>query len=1115
MKIDSEKFGNLNFFYYLYPLNWVHPTLDVYSSQALYFMSLNVITASAGSGKTFRLTTEYLKLSLTKSPSYFTRILGITFTNKAANEMKENILKELDLIVKNPDKSNQLEHLKDLPEFGGDVKKVREKAALVQRNILLSYHDFSLTTIDSFFQRIIRAFFRDLGLASNFDVELNSDQVVSDALNHYLKKMKADDPLMQIISNIQEDLIRDAKSPNYKNELKKLSREIFKEHKLPDTRKNKDRLKEIKSELYQYVKTADETFEIFKDEARKILEKYNLEPHDFSGKGRSFVNYLIRREAAVAYEIPTGSTWLKALESVEVWYAKSAPQSTIDQIVACSNELQPLMQNIQEHLLKTKENYLSNVAIIKSFNSFEAISYLKAIVRDYIKENNLFLLGETYEMLKDFLKETDSPLVYERIGNRYNHIFVDEFQDTSRYQYDNIRPLISENMASGDSNLVVGDIKQAIYRFRNGDWRMLKYDVHEDFQDIIQDSLRHNWRSDKDILNFNNDLFKFLPEKLSTALDLKIGESMPEWSQMKESKAIREIYSDAEQQYPSKGNEKSGYVQLEFFDLKGSKKEDLEAQLFRRMEGELLDLEKRGFRPGQIAMLTRTRTEGRKLIEWLTDMQAKYPESKIFEFFSEEVLSIGDSPAVETVVSLMKLVLLGKSNQRYKQLLLLQFSHFSKKAGLSNPLHKDEDGLFIKTSSNIPKELDDLISTGISQGIKGLFSSIVSYLGLGREDLKKHFYYLAAFADEIDEYSKKNGDDLSGYLKYWEEDGREKNVEPPSSPDKISIMTVHKSKGLAFDVVFMPFAGVDLMPKNDTIIWVKDDRFTDDDEKAQMFPITASSTAPQSRFKSEYWTEVMYNWLDQLNVFYVGCTRPRNALFIYAYGKEDKESSLIPFLKAFAKNKLIPMPVPPNEHEEIEVYSFVENPRKNLVPKSSEASTNKTITLENYNSAQQLPQIKTTEIKAGIASAEAGDRTAIEEGLLMHRILELVIRKSDLPKALLQVIEEGHMAENEYDEWKSRIQAAFGLDPVANWFEDGIEVLNERDILLPDGRRYRPDRVVLKGTKAIVIDYKTGRPYAHYQKQMGVYCAVLHEMGYDETEAWLFYTDAMKTEKVN
>ena len=1079
-------------------------------------MSLNVITASAGSGKTFRLTTEYLKLSLTKSPSYFTRILGITFTNKAANEMKAKVLEELDLLAKNPEESGHKEALLSMSEFGRDVDKIKQKAAEVQRNILLSYHDFSLTTIDSFFQRIIRAFFRDLGLASNFDVELNVDQVVTDALNDYLKKMRADDPLMRIISNIQEDLIRETKSPNYKKELKKLSREIFKENQLPDTRKNKDRLSKVKSVLNEYVYAADKTFEIYKEKAREIVEKFDLEPNDFSGKKNSFVNYFIRREKVDAYEIPNGSNWIKALESVDAWYAKSAPNATKEQIIACSNELMPVIQEVHEYLVERKESYLSNRAIIRSYNSFEAISYLKAIVREYIKENNLFLLGETYEMLKDFLKETDSPLVYERIGNRYKHIFVDEFQDTSRYQYDNIRPLISENMASGDSNLVVGDIKQAIYRFRNGDWRMLKYDVHEDFQEIVQDSLRFNWRSDKDIVNFNNALFEFMPDKLSEVLDLKIGESMPEWTEMKESKAIREIYSDAEQTYPKKEPERHGYVQMEFFS-KGRKNEDFDVPLFRRMEGELLDLEKRGFRPGQIAMLTRTRTEGRKLIEWLTEMQTKYPKSEIFDFFSEEVLSIGDSPAVETIVSLMKLALLGKSEQRYKQLLLLQFSHFSNKAGLNNTLYKTGNGLFIDTLGKIPEELDDLISDGIQQGIKGLFSNIVAGLGLGKESMEKHFYYLSAFSDEIDEYHKKNGDDLAGFVKYWEEEGRDKNVEPPSSPDKINIMTVHKSKGLAFDVVFMPFAGVNLMPKSDTIIWVEDDRFENDKEQAQMFPIFASSSARETRFKSEYWTEVMYNWLDQLNVFYVGCTRPRNALYVYVYGNNGikNEESLIPFLKTFASNKLKQLDLPPTEHEDIEAYAYGENARENLIPKSSKKSPTNTTSLEKYHSAQQLPQIKTTGIKTGIASADSSDRTAIEEGLLMHRILELVIRKSDLPKALLQVIEEGHMAESEYDEWKSRIQAAFGLDPVAKWFEDGIEVLNERDILLPDGRRYRPDRVVLKGNKAIVIDYKTGRPYAHYQKQMGVYCSVLREMGYDETEAWLFYTDAMKTEQVN
>ena len=1040
----------------------------------------------------------------------------MTFTNKAANEMKENILEELYKLSNDPDKSNQTEHLLTMPEFNGSKEQLKEKAKIVLQNILLSFHDFSLTTIDSFFQRIIRAFFRDLGLASNFDVELNSEQVASNALDDYLKKMDENDPLIDIIGNIQDELIRNEKSPDYKKQLLNLSKELFKEHNLPDTRKNRRKLNEIKSELKKYIDTSNQRTDLLKDQINQVIELYDLDPFDFKGKTRSFIYSIIIREKEDIYSLVDLKSWPEAISNPNSWMVATSKGDVKEKILASAKQLLPLFQELNNHIETTKETYFSNLALLKNFNSFEALSYLKAIIEDYINENNLFLLGKTYELLREFLSKTDSPLIYERIGNRYNNIFVDEFQDTSRYQYDNMKPLVSETLASGKDNLIVGDIKQAIYRFRNGDWKLLKYDVQNDFQEIINDLLDYNHRSDLHIVDFNNDLFEKLPIWINQNLHNKVEASFPMWKELKESTAIEEIYSGVKQKYPSYKEKSKGYVQMEFYS-NAKTNDEFEEVLFHRMEKELLELEKQGFQAGHIAMLTRKGDEVRKLIQWLSEMQKKHPESQIFEFFSEEVLAIGDSPLVELIICLMKFALLGEGHSKYRQLLMLQMNYFSHKAGLESHFSQNHEGLFIKTGSKLPETLKEVINVGSRSGLLGLFSSIVKELDLGRNTLKEQFYYLAAFSDEIENYHSNCGNDLAGFLKYWKEEGREKNVEPPSSPNKISLMTIHKSKGLAFDVVFMPFSAVDLMPKSKNIIWVKDERFTGEDGKVLEFPIRTEKNTADTRFKTDYWLEVMYNWLDQLNVFYVGCTRPRHALFIYNYEKKivkNQEAMLMSYLRKFAETSLKKIGSDTNEHEEIEVFVKEENVRKELIPPKKMLKVEKSLTFEEYTSSDKLPKIKAIGPDGGLTSAGFSERTAVEEGLLMHRILELVVRKSDLKKALLQLIEEGHIADSEFDLWENRIQAALKLQPVAEWFRDDLEVLNERDILMPDGRRYRPDRVVLEGPKAILIDYKTGRPYAHYQKQMDTYSTILRDMGYSEIEAWLFYTDAMKTQQI-
>lgn len=1083
-------------------------------------MSLLILTASAGSGKTFRLTREYLKLALSGHPRYFSRILGMTFTNKAAWEMKESILKELHLLSNNPTHSKHYPAILD--SFNYSEEEIRERAKKVQEALLQNYHDFSLSTIDSFFQRVVRAFFRELGLASNFDVELDAKQVTNDAISAYLRDMEEEDPLIRHIQQILEERVREGKSPNFKQELLYLSDQLSKEISLPDTIANEAKLREIRGQLYKELQTLGERHEKYQQAVRAALEKYNLTGEEYSYKRSSGVCSFLNKSIDKFLDKP-----LKRLEAMAEeptsQVPKSAPEALKAQLEACNQEIQPLIQEIlQAFSGETTERYHTNTVLLKNYTSFVVLSYLNKIINQYTASENIFLLHKTYRLLRNFMTESDSPLIYERIGSRYQHLFIDEFQDTSRYQYENIQPLLNESMSTGNFNLIVGDVKQSIYRFRNGDWKLLGSEVRKHFPDHIQEELKYNYRSVEEIIHFNNELFPELALSMQQAFIEASSDSFGGPFPVDLEFIIRQFGGEAPRQLTPEGNsKKGGHVQLEFFA--GSlKNEDATSMdlLYTRLERQLLDLEKKGFRAGDIAILTRTKKQIKALIPRLAHSATEYPESRIFDFFSEEVLSVADSPIAQIILSVMQLAGRGLYNTRERQRILLNLQYFFSKAKATAPFSIELESLLLNKNKGMPETLQRLVEEGPAMGLDGFFYRIISELGLGSAEWESQYYFLTALGDEISQFVAKKGNDLMGFLEYWEEKGKEKSIEPPSDPNKMKLMTIHKSKGLAFQVVFMPFAELPLMPGSGTqnTIWVQDERFKSNGQ-ALSFPVSLNNSLANSGFREDYWREIYYRWIDEINTFYVGVTRPRQALFIYAFGGKtllENSNYLAAHLYRFSKNKLFKKESVDTEYGEVEVMVKGQHDYENLAGRTApdEKKSREVTSLMEVSATGRVPEIKSQWSASGLCSQADGQRTPIQDGLIMHRILERIVVKSDLRKALLSNIEEGHLPAAEYDYWLDRIERALTLEPVSEWFEQKFEILNERDILLPDGSRYRPDRVILDGEKATVVDYKTGMPRNYYSRQIKIYTDTLKSMGYSPVEGWLFYTDVLRTQKV-
>lgn len=1090
---------------------------------------LKVLKASAGSGKTFNLTQEYLKLALRRNPRYFSRILGMTFTNKAAGEMKENILEELNKLAIDPNSSSHCDELISSLGLGeGSGKTELKKRARAARDaILLNYHDFSLSTIDSFFQRIVRAFFRELNLASNFDVNLDTKEVISNAIDDYLFSMEENDPLIEQINDIQDQLIRDEKSSlNYKKELKKLAGELFKELDFSLSAGNEEELRDFKKELEGEVRAIEGQYLELREQLRKEIEKYDLMAGDFSGgSSRSIPAMILSRDEDKMMEILEKATIQNKLELEEGWVKKSEKGARKEQLMAAFNTCMPLGLQIREFLTENRENYITNNLLLENYLSYEVLSKVENIIDQYLSKENIFLLGKTYKLLRDFVTEADSPLVYERIGNHYKHIFIDEFQDTSRYQYDNIEPLLCESLGSGNYNLIVGDIKQAIYRFRNGDWALLGSQVQQDFGPWFrEEKLLHNWRSRKEIIDFNNELFPLLTESVQQHLSSEMEEAEFRPHDPETFKLLEEIYrsDNVHQQYPEKASVKGkGHIQIEFraYDKEEVDNKDGVEVVYERVEKQLLELEKKGYTAGDIAILSRSKKQISDLIPLLAHSAEKFPGSRIFDFFSEEVLTVSDSPAVQMVLSIFRMTAYGIQDPKEKRRMMLQMGFFAQKAGLKSPI-KPKGEWFSREDLELPKELNELVQSGASLGLEGFYKKVLKVLELGSPEAKGQFYYLSALEDEISDFAGKNGNDLIGFLEYWDEKGSSKTIEPPKGADKMQLMTIHKSKGLSFEIVMLPFANTDLKPDltKTNILWVQDKRSSrGDSARNSIFPVRMKKDMKDSAFRYDFWKEQYDHYTDEINNFYVATTRPRQALFIYAFEKLRKSNDFRPHclqdhLLNFATEKMHEKGAADTEHR---IFVSEESSYEKLSPPPAKESkqTESSFELNQLEATGSLPEIKGSWRPNPLSSSPPGERHPVEEGIILHRILELVNVKSDIPAAIRTVIQEGLIGRDEKDHWSKRIDAAMALTPVSEWFDEKLEVMNERDILIPGGKRYRPDRVVMDGKKAVVIDYKTGSEHPSHRKQIETYSVALSQMGYSEVEGWLFYTDILKTQR--
>ena len=1013
---------------------------------------IKILKASAGSGKTFRLAYEYIRLLFSSEESRpYVHILAVTFTNKATDEMKQRILKELNTLSIDPHKSKYASLL--LKEgICSSESEIKKKASRQLRAILHDYSAFSVSTIDRFFQHTLKSFAREIGQFASYRVELDKESLVEESVERILDSLTEKDTGM--LSWLSENVLEGLRQGNRF----KLDKTLL------------DMAKSIKSEQFRAV-TESRNIDIEKtysqDNIRAIKRECKKIEDDFIAdvrKGAEAVASALDAAGVAPSEIKGGylkQIWTKGLLELREGDAISSfPSAKFYEY----SEDQPCIKGDKSG---SRWNELVNSGFFDVYGRFVDLlrgPRSKAYMSTRYIRNNLYDLGIASRLLKEFdtlqreknviiiddsnvilrkiIDGSDAPFIYEKTGTRYDHFLLDEFQDTSLIQWENFSPLVHNSVSEGFENLVVGDVKQSIYRFRDSDWHLLSSLENEFDKDSSSiESLTSNFRTLRKVVEFNNSLFSYLPSALETDLG-------------RARESISDIYSDAIQTV-SVDDEAEGSVSLSFCT-----EEDVEMKEILSSIRAYIDS---GGRLGDIAILVRGNKRGAKVASALIEDN--------IPVVSDDSLNIKSSVTVRRLVSLMSLSNSPKIGDR------------------------------VRVEAYLASSLD----IEVPSSYRSLFDLAETLLRRLREADEAVYdsdsLFIQSFMDWVYDWTSNNGNSLSEFLKAWKE--ASPKISSPDAGDSVRVMTIHKAKGLEFPFVILPFVeDITLFKPSESWCVPPESSYLPENIKSGAYKVNMSSKTDGTVFENDYYTEQNRQYIDNLNILYVGMTRPKYNLKVI--GGYNKFKNVSTYLEAFAES----FPgMTMDEEEGVKRYSIGEV----FIPEKEKKDTTGKIPVKYISFASSggdrlrfSPDAREFFLSTSHVDGDAPRRL---RGIVLHDILSSVSVSSDLESAVALAVSKGEISESErlgVTEFLSR-----KIDGVKarGWFtENGSDkVLNEMTVIDTDGSLHRPDRVIISRNCVKIVDYKFGQRNPSYRKQIRRYEDLFKSMGYADVRATLWY----------
>ncbi len=1046
---------------------------------------IQIMKASAGSGKTYSLARKYISLLLENKDRYaYRHILAVTFTNKATDEMKSRILKELYIMASDPSSSGYLDWF--VPSVFPSAADMQKKAEAVLRDILHDYSAFAVSTIDRFFQQTLKAFSREIGHFASYQVELDKESLVAESVDRILDSLtEADGSLLTwLTDNVLEQIEQggrysmDANLLEMAKRLKSSQRqEVLESAGIDgDEDYSKDRLLEIRKRCREIIMVFRKEAKDRADKALAILTDAGVNPTESRNK---FMNELyVYSELAENDRVPRPKdTFFKNASDSDLWFAKTKAKTLMPKVYPF---LEAPLDDFCDLFGKDFDVYNTACILDSQLYGLGVAGELSRTFNELMKEKNVLCIDDSNTILRDIIDGSDAPFVYEKIGVRYDHYLLDEFQDTARVQWQNFSPLLKESESKGGDNLIVGDVKQSIYRWRGSDWKLLQESIPDEFPGHTQTVLDTNYRSLSNIIGFNNAFFK----AAASVLDAMAGYDGPG--------PMSEIYFDVRQNV-SKADKDPGNVSFTFCPKEQELDKVLEAVMQAREAGARLS---------EIAVLVRSNNTGEAVAKYLIDNG--------IAVVTDDSLKVKGSVTVRRLVSLMSLA--------------------------DNPQDTVNGYLAQSLEVQIPRSCSSLVDMAES-----LFRSLKA--GDTEEVWKGEILHIQSFMDTLQDYVNSNGNSLRGFLKFWE--GEDPSISSPSSGESVRIMTIHKSKGLAFPYVIIPFVENILLYKADRHWCMPDLDGTSLEGLAEgVYDVSLGSDSANTLFAEDYRKENFLQQVDNMNILYVAMTRPALGMHLISALPPAKciqavEAGQMPQFKNFSQilywflssdNDMHPIRTDNEESFRFDVGNIVDFSKF----RKSEEDGVRDFEMSPGNEYPSIP----LNIGEGDPEADVRERGRLKysadsidffsedgeagisasnriKGVVLHEILSRMIAADDLEKSARQALDSGDISADEYETTISLLRERLEEIRSRGWFECAmIEVMNESTLIDTDGQMYRPDRVLVKDGKITVIDYKFGEHYRKYERQLQKYADIWKRMGYQDVSAFLWYVHTGEVKRV-
>ena len=1109
---------------------------------------LTVYRASAGSGKTFTLAVEYISL-LVKDPENYQHILAVTFTNKATQEMKMRILSQLYGIANSLQSSQQyFNKVKEKTNMPDAVIRNNARAALTL--LIHRYNNFRILTIDAFFQQVLRNLAHELGQTANLRVDLNNEEITEKAVDQMIESLEKGQPVLQWISTYINNSIEDDNGWNIIGKIKTFGTNIFKdfykahEANLKEQLSNADDFKVYETTLR---KRRNDIRKTFNSKAKSILNEIKNANLDIPSNYRSgLYKYLTDSAIAPLTNKPLKAGVLKANESPQNWTSSKCAKADKQQIQTLAAEV--LSAQLSELIAYNNDNWNEFQSIQLTLSHLSELRLLHAIadaVDNLTKDTNRFMLSNTQALLKELIADSDTPFIFERIGARLKHVMIDEFQDTSTIQWQNFQVLLANCMAQELSqNLIVGDIKQSVYRWRQGDWGILN-NIEKSFahQKIRLETLDYNYRSEKRIIDFNNAFW----EQCVANTAKEVAQDDAEKAEI-----VQKAYEDVAQK--THKTTENGFVKISLYPSKSMKEAVLE-ELIETIK-ELFNNGYGGKNQSKIAILVRSKSNIQDIVNAL--LQSFGNEINIV---SDEAFRLDASLSVNIIVSAMHLLThpddvltRGKLVKLYNQEVLkkpltdtdlLVSINESNNIDTKNIDKKERRKLateqqMAKLNSQLPPEYVANRELLLGLPIVDLVDKLFMLFGL--DQLEGQSSYICTLYDTLNDFLKDHTADIDDFINEWENSLSSKTIQSDEI-EGIRIMTIHKSKGLEFDNVIIPFCSWEMEKKG--TLWCETKNKPAPYNKLPLLPIDFSrDKLIGTVFEDDYKEEHFQNIVDNLNLLYVAFTRASKNLFVFGLRQGKTTLANIakgtpPGNRSYAielalrqvseqlQGSLLSFPddigseihfeygtLAPETHEKEHAVAdnpFLIKPDKHIV------------SIATYPQAATFKQSnKSIEFVKG-EDVDPSDRTRyIKIGNVLHQLFSTIYTTADIPTRLNELEQQGIIYNDEITsaQLRTRIEDAITNPQVQEWFSKRWQLYNECTILeynkdTNEMEEHRPDRVMTDGKEFVVVDFKFGKEREEYKKQVQQYMEILIRMGHKKVSGYLWYVVKNNVVEVN